>query len=380
VHILTAIAGLALLIFILWDAFEAIILPRRVTRKFRLSRILFRSTWAVWSAVGRRMRPGKRREAYLSVFGPLIILALFGLWAVGLVFGFGILYWSGHAALRASFDLNFWLDVYMSGSTFFTLGLGDITPRSSIGKVLTVIEAGTGLMFLASVLSYLPVLYQSFSRREVMISLLDARAGSPSSGVELLRRHFHESASIAQLTDFLREWERWAAEVLESHVSYPTLAYFRSQHDNQSWIAALTTILDTCTLLIHGCERPAAWQAQLTFAMARHTIVDLAQILGTPPLPPAQDRLPPVEFEKMRCTLDHAGLKLDRVPDLEAKVGELRAMYEPFVNAMAERLLVRLPTWLHSGRIDNWRTSAWGRISAHTSVLPLADLGDEEHV
>jgi hypothetical protein len=177
----------------------------------------------------------------------------------------------------------------------------------------------------------------------------------------------------------LRAWETWAAELLESHVSYPVLVYFRSQHDNQSWLAALTTILDTCTLVIHSMDGQAAWQAQLTFAMARHAVVDLAQILRSSPQPPTPDRLPPADFEYLLTTLGKAGIDLSQDKELCSKLAELRAMYEPFVNSIAGYLLLRLPPWLHSGRVDNWRTSAWGRISTRTSVLPLADLGDDEH-
>jgi hypothetical protein len=181
------------------------------------------------------------------------------------------------------------------------------------------------------------------------------------------------------LTALLRDWEHWAAELLESHVSYPVLCYFRSQHDNQSWLAALTSMLDTCTIVIHGVGGATGWQAQLTFAMARHAIVDLAQILSTPPVPPDPDRLPGAEFERLQCTLEKTGLDLRQQPELLTRMAELRAMYEPFVNAMAQRLLLQLPPWTHGGRLDNWRTSAWGRIASRTSVLPLADLGDEEH-
>ena len=264
----------------------------------------------------------------------------------------------------------------MSGSSFFTLG--SVSPHSATGKFISVMEAGLGMAFLALVISYLPVMYQSFSRREAVISLLDARAGSPAGAVELLRRHGH-GHGMESIHDLLRDWERWAAELLESHVSYPVLVYFRSQHDNQSWLAALTTILDTCTLMISGVGGAAGWQAQLTFAMARHAVVDLAQILRSAPRSPLPDRLPASDFERLAGTLAKAGIDVRRDPEAAAKIAELRAMYEPFVNSMADYLLLGLPPWFHSGRIDNWRTSAWGRISMRSSVLPLADLGDDEH-
>jgi hypothetical protein len=304
---------------------------------------------------------------------------LFGVWAIGLLTGFGLLYWSQHSPLRADFPLNFWLDLYLSGTNFFTLGLGDIVPKTGLARFLSVVEAGMGLAFLALVLSYLPVLYQAFSKREAAISLLDARAGSPASAGELLRRSYHGGQSEEAVAQQLRDWERWSAEVLESHVSYPVLCFFRSQHDNQSWVATLTTIMDACTVIIHGIGGPTGWQAQLTFAMARHAAVDLAQILNTPPAAPDAERLPAADFERLQCLLGKEGLDLTREPELIAKMAELRAMYEPFVNALANRLLLRLPPWLHGGKMDNWRTSAWGRITTRSSILPLADLGDDVH-
>jgi len=380
VHILTAVIGLALLLSILWDGFEAMVLPRRVTRKFRISRLFIRTTWRLWSAVGRHMAAGKRREYYLSVYGPLSALLLFGFWAVGLVVAFSLLYWSLGSPFRVDQPVNFLTDLYVSGTNFFTLGLGDVLPKTTLAKFLTVAEGGMGLAFLAIVISYLPVLYQSFSRREQVISLLDARGGSPASAGEILRRHLRGCQPAEALEQLLRDWERWSAEVLESQISYPVLCYFRSQHDNQSWLAALTSILDTCTLVIHGIGGATGWQAQLTFATARHAIVDLAQILNSAPRPPDPDRLPPADFERLRCTLAKEGLDLGRDPESAAKIAELRAMYEPFVHSMSNYLLLRLPPWLHSGRIDNWRTSAWGRISTRSAVLPLADLGDDEHL
>ena len=143
----------------------------------------------------------------------------------------------------------------MSGTNFFTLGLGDVTPTTTSARVLTTVEAGMGFGFLALVIGYLPVLSQAFSRRESAIALLDARAGSPPTAAELLRRRGGRRPSPGRL---LNDWERWSAEVLESHISFPVLAFYRSQHDNQSWVAALTTVLDTCALVITGVDGAGA--------------------------------------------------------------------------------------------------------------------------
>jgi hypothetical protein len=260
--------------------------------------------------------------------------------------------------------VNLWTYVYLSGTNFFTLGYGDVTPLEPLGRALAVVEAGTGFAMLAIVIGYLPVLYQAFSRREVNISLLDQRAGSPSSPAELLRRH-QTSGSIEDLNRFLSDWERWAAELMESHLSYPVLCYFRSQHDNQSWLAAMTTILDTCALVIVGVGESSAWQARLTFAMARHAIVDIAQVFRTAPTKRhgSKGRLSHTDFQRLLSMVQPDQGGTEDCTNAERKLTELREMYEPYVAALSEFLVMPLPPWILSETaIDNWKTSAWGRI------------------
>src|SRR6202795_5127216 len=298
-----AIAGLFILFATLWEAFETIILPRRVTRPIRLVRIFYRVTWKTWAAVNRLFRTKKLREAHLSFYGPLSLLGLFATWAFMLVLAFSMLQWAAGSALNAPGETpTFLTDFYLSGTTFFTLGLGDVTPRTTLAKAITGTEGGTGFGFLGLMISYLPTLYGAFSQRELNISLLDARAGSPPTAAELLRRHA-QFADNEVLTPYLRDWEIWAAQLMESHLSYPVLCYFRSQHDNESWLAAFAVILDVCALLIAYGEGTAKWQARLTFAIARHAVVDLAEVLRVPPSQPALDRLPAEEVAEVRNLL-----------------------------------------------------------------------------
>src|SRR5947199_3606425 len=361
-QILIGILGCILILIILWDVFETIILPRRVARKFRLARLYYTNSWRLVSGLVRRMRPGKARERYLGFFGPLSLLFLFVVWGISLVVGFAMIHWAIGSKISAVGGAStFRSDLYFSGTTFFTLGLGDIAPMTPLARFVTVLEAGTGFGFLAIVIGYLPVIYQAFSRREANISLLDARAGSPPSATELLARHGRDH-SIAALEDLLKGWERWAAELLESHLSYPVLVYFRSQHENQSWLAALTTILDACSLIVVGIESGPLWQAKMTFAMARHALVDLAQVFNTSPRAPEVDRLQPETLAQMRRTLAAAGITLRDGDEAEKKLAELRRMYEPYVNSMAWFLFMNLPPWIHPGNaMDNWQTSAWER-------------------
>jgi len=306
-----AIAGAILLILsVLWDAFETIVLPRRVSRKFRLTRIFYQASWRPWRAIGLRKPLGNARENFLSIFGPISILLLLALWALGLVFGFALLHWGLATPMEARAGLHgFPADIYFSGTTFVTLGLGDVTPLSGIGRLLTFVESGIGFGFLALVIGYLPTLFQSFARREVNISLLDARAGSPPTASELVRRHAGEEGSAA-LTTLLQEWEIWSADLLGIQVSFPVLCYFRSQHDNESWVGALTTVLDVCSLIIAGMENAPKRAARLTFAMARHAVVDLASIFHLHPHKPHTERLSPEDMKRLRAALRDAGKPL----------------------------------------------------------------------
>jgi hypothetical protein len=302
VKILWAILGAACILIVLWDAFETIILPRRVTRRFRLARLFYRYTWLPYAALVSSLASHKRQDAYLSYYGPVSLPLLVVLWGVGLMFGFALLYWATGSGVAAPEGMpSFFTDLYFSGTTFFTLGLGDVTPRTPVARALVVVEAGMGFAFLALVIGYLPSLNQSFSRREVSISLLDARAGSPPSAAEMLLRHA-DAHGMDALEQLLHEWELWSAEFLESHLSYPVLAYFRSQHENQSWLGALTTIMDTSALVIIGVEGGCKLQATRTFAMARHAVVDLAIVFYSPPREPEQDRLSSTELANLRST------------------------------------------------------------------------------
>ncbi len=376
-RILATVAGALLLLIVLWDAFETMVLPRRVMREIRLARFFYRSLWRVWLIVVRNLPGKKNRETFLSFFGPLSLLLLLSFWAAALIFSFGLLQYSlGSVTESSGRATNIFTYLYLSATTFFTLGIGDVTPRSTMARALTAVESGVGFGFLAIVIGYLPVIHQSFSRREVNIALLDARAGSPPTAGELLRRYSY-SLGLTELQKLLAEWERWSAELLESHLSYPVLAYFRSQHDNQSWLASLTTILDTCVLLMTGGQGSCQRQAELTFAIARHAIVDLSQVFNAPPKPLAVERLSGEDLQKLRAIMSVLGIPLAAGAPAEQRLAQLRALYEPYIASLARFLNVKLPPWIPQGpRKDNWQTSAWGRISG---VLQEASTTQDDH-
>jgi len=381
------VIGLMFCLGAVMDAFQTIILPRRPTGRFRITRLFYIVTWVPWSALARRIRNRKLREIAYSTYGPGSLLLLLMVWALLLVTGFGLLLFAlgtpfADAMATPTLIGRLRTDLYVSGTTLFTLGLGDVVPRSLAARALIVCESGTGLGFVALVIGYVPVLYGAFSRREVSVALLDARAGSPPTSTELLRRHAFAGGQET-LVVLLIEWERWSAELLESHVSYPILCYYRSQHDNQSWLSALTAVLDSCALLISVVPGVASRQAQLTFAIARHALVDLGHIFHLEECEAkwrthvAANRLTPANFELLCGAMKQMGMRLCGDPEAPARLHALRALYEPHAHALADYLGLSLPQWMPEPLAkDQWKTVEAVRSQA-ASVLQGTVISDQ---
>jgi len=365
-HTFIFIAGLICVLAALLDAFQTVILPRRASGRFRLTRLFYVFTWTPWSAIASRVKHPRKRETALSFYGPLSLVFLIAAWAGALVFGFALMYdgLGSHFTDTLGVKADLRTDLYVSGTTLFTLGLGDVVPRNPWTREMIILESGMGLGFVAVVIGYFPVLYSAFSRREVNISLLDARAGSPPTAVELLRRHTFEGGDAA-LTLLLEEWERWGAELMESHISYPLLCYFRSQHTNQSWLSALTAILDASSLLIAGVKGHPARQAQLTFAMARHALVDLSQVFSQDPVKDMPDRLSVETYDAMYKLLCQSGVSVCRYDGSMERLAEMRGLYEGYAEAMSRYLCMPLPPWVaERPHKDNWQTVSRVRAQA----------------
>jgi hypothetical protein len=393
--------GIFLLAFVLLDAFQTIILPRRPVGRFRITSLFFLLTWFPWTVLVR-LSPSRRvREQMFSIYGPLALLLLFVVWASLLTVAYGFIYFGlgvtlidPHHPIPMTVLQHLRSCLYFSGTTIFTLGMGDVQPVNEIARTVTVIEAGTGFGFFALVVGYVPVLYTAFSNREVSVALLDGRAGSPPTAGELLMRH-NFAGGHAALTTLLGEWERWSATMLETHISYPILCYYRSQHDNQSWLAAVTAILDTCALLITTIEGPSTRQAQLTFAVARHTLVDLGHVFQLEEKEKTCSKLDPIrldddEFAQLCSMLGDAGFSLCGDRESRNRLAAIRKLYEPHAHALADYLRLELPRWAPptgAHKPDNWETVAKlrtpaalaDRLTSHVSLRSTASiLNDDE--
>ncbi len=361
-------AGIVVVLLLLLDTFHTIIVPRTVTSPYRLTRMYYVITGAIWRAT-LAVTPFRRlRATVLTGFAPFSLLLLFVTWAIGLIFGFTLIHLGCGTMYHSEggvYPAPFWTQFYFNGVTFLTLGYGDLAPSGPVARALAVTEAGVGFMFLAVVISYLPVMYQAFSKRENAITLLDARAGSPPTAGVLLRR-YAAAENMTELIELLADMEKWAAELLEAYLSYPILAFYRSQHEDESWLATLTAILDVCVLIEadfrgdFSWQKQLRWQAHLTFAMGRHAIVDLSQVIFAPPKAPPQDRLPPAVWEKICRIMEEAGAPLCDDAAAQKTLAELRGQYEPYLYTLADRLFLTLPPFLPEKEArDNWETSAW---------------------
>jgi len=360
------ILGAFCVVVALLDAFESVVLPRTVQRSIRLRTVFYYFSAVIYAASGRIPKKYKIRQLLLVAFAPFNFLALIMAWALLMILGFTLIHW-GYGTPLVNPDENgrFWSYFYFSGATFFTLGYGDVVPSLGIGRVLAILEAGLGFGYLALVIGYVPVIYGAFSRREATMLKLDSKAGSEPSALEIVRRHA-QAGVMESLLPLLREWEDFSAQQLESYLSYPILAYYRSQHDDQSWLRSLTAVMDACILIKNvstgtdPTSRQLNFQAKATFVMGRHLLVDLSYVLDAAPKTDWPSRLTDDQLEFIRATFREYGLKCESGPDATQHLRDAIEMYEPYAFGLAEDLIVDLPDWVpQPNMIDNWQTSAW---------------------
>ena len=278
---------------VLWDGFASIVLPRTVDPTRLLSFRFTRWSWRLWASAGRRiLQPGLRMN-FLAVYGPLAVMLLLALWGGLMIVAFALIYHGlGPRFQAAAGPIGFGTLLYMSGSTFLTLGLGDITSADPVGRSFILLEAGSGYIFLALIITYMPLLDQAYGAREVGSLLIHSRAGRPPGAIRLLS-HYAGTDRAEVLRGNLREAERWMAETLQSHLSHPVLSLYRAQHLGQSWLISLATVLDSCALLIVGGEGFPAAQARLTYRMGVRLLEDLTEALritGRSAVPGEADR------------------------------------------------------------------------------------------
>ena len=358
-RILVGVLGGVLVVLMLFEIFLAFLLPRRVKRDPLLARRVAIYAFRPWRALARRL-PENAADTLLGMYGPFGLLLDLVLWVAMLMFGYGCLQWAGGSHLGVSGPVDFGQDLYFSSASLVSSGTAGLAAHATFARVVQVLDAAPGLGVLTIVIGYLPSLYQAFSRRETTVSQLDARAGSPPSAGRLVVRATQRGGWPA-LNEYLRGWEVWSAELMETHLSYPMLAFFRSQHVNQNWLSALVTILDASSLAVSAAPEGTVEEARFTFAISRHAIADLAYTFRTKPGAATVDRLPAADFDALIAEVRSTGVELRDAPEaIRERLGRFRALYEPYAQVLAQRVELALPPWLApESPTDNWRTTAW---------------------
>jgi len=244
------VAGAAVVWLTVGSAVRTVIIPRAVVS--RLTRVVFLAMRAVLRVRIGRQATYERRDRVMALYAPLSLLALLVVWVVLVMAGYiGMLWGLGGRSLSDAFAL--------SGSALVTLGFE--RPGDLPSEALVFSEAGTGLVLLAMLITYLPTLYGQFSRREAPVTALEIRAGSPPSGVEMIERYW-VLGRIDRITEIWQRWEDWFVDVEESHTSFPALVFFRSPQPDHSWVTAAGAVLDGAALMVSSVDAPREVQAE----------------------------------------------------------------------------------------------------------------------
>jgi hypothetical protein len=348
VAVLEIIGGVVLVVWVLNDVFTTVILPRPAPARFRPAGLLTRWSWRIWRTFADASHTPERREQRLGIFAPAIVMILLGVWIVLLITGFGLVMHALSAEIRPPLpDLG--TALYLAAISLLTIGYGDFVPIDAPSRIVSVAAGGVGLGIVALTITYLFSLYANFQRRELQVVTLDARAGAPPSGIELLVTCAAFDDDAQELGQIFEEWERWSAEVLESHLAYPILMFFRSTHDHESWVSAIGAVLDAATLMLTTVEGGPRGQASATRGIGAHLVEDIGRyfrfIVRDRPLDGAM--IEREEFEDARARLRAAGYVL--LPDAEASWAEfarLRSGYAGPLNALARYLDVPPAQWI----------------------------------
>lgn len=335
------LAGLLVVWVVLRDLFVGVIVPRPARGRFRPSNLIIRWSWRAWRWIGDRSGDVATREGRLGAFAPMALILLLVVWVLGLGLGYGLILYSIREQLNPV--PNFGSVLYFSGVSMLTIGYGDIVPVAPAARIIALIEGATGLGVVAVVISLLFSLYGSFQRREVLIITLDALAGAPPSGVVLLENSLHYGM-MDHLEETFDEWKLWAAEVLESHLAYPVLAYFRSSHDNESWISAIGGILDATVLLLSTVEEVPRGPAKLMYGVGSHLVEDLSWFFNFSHV--HEVGIERFEFDQACDRLAEAGYTLADPEMAWAKFSELRAAYAVPLNEMARYWSIPPSLWI----------------------------------
>jgi len=341
--VLAVVGGALVVIAILIDVFQTIVLPRPIVRsRIGIARGLVYVTWRAWRRYCESSDVPAVRERRLGLFAPSVVIMLLGAWIALLAIGFGMVFWGFRDEIHPR-PADLWESIYFAGTSLLTIGFGDIVAISGPARVVALIAGATGLVLVALAITFVFSLYAFFQRRELLVTTLDERAGAPPSGVAFLETH-GKLGMIDDLGRIFASWELWCAEVLDSHLAYPLLGFFRSSHDNESWVSALGALLDAATLCVTTVEGVPLGPAKITRGVGAHLVEDVTAYFQLP-----HEHGPGVErseFDEARARLSAAGYRLRDADASWERFTALRAQYAGDLNAMAHFWSVPPAQWI----------------------------------
>lgn len=357
-HVAAFVLGVAVIALALGSAIRVVVLPRQSSDW--IGRLVFRSNYRLFTAVASRRATFDRRDRIMAWFAPVSLLLLPVAWYTVVLFGYMSLFWS--------MGVEQWRDAFsVSGSSMLTLGF---TPVQGIPQtILAFTEALIGLGLIALLITYLPTMYSAFRQRENVVALLEVRAGSPPSGVEMLER-LYLIGWTDHFGEMYLEWEDWFVGVEESHTSLPALVFFRSPHPDRSWITAAGAILDSAALVVSAVDMPSIPQAQVTIRAGYVALRRIADGFGIEydHEPAATDHISiaRVEFDEACDRLAAAGLPMKEDRDQAWRdFAGWRVNYDRPLLALCSLIMAPYAPWSSDRSIKDWRRPPamvrWGR-------------------
>ena len=340
-NVLVGIAGAALVVSSLADLFISVVVPRSVGGRLRPSALISRNGWRFWRDQAMRIEDPERREDTLAVFAPMLMVTLLAYWVLSQIVGYGLLFWALRAGLRPEPHIGG--AIYFAGTSLLTIGYGDIVPLHWYTRALSLFAAGGGLATFAIVTTFLFQTFAAFQRREAFVVTISERTGAPPSGLEFVVRHLKLGMSD-DIGTILRESQRWIAEVMETHLAYPVLTYFRSSHDDESWVGTLGALLDASTLLITTLDLDHRGQAEITLRLGSHLVRDFTGFFHLPESDAAGVEYD--EFVTAYRALRELGVPLRPLEDAWPAFARKRASYAVPLDAMARWWRIPPARWI----------------------------------
>jgi hypothetical protein len=327
------------------DVFQSVVMPRATGRGFRISFYVWRSAWFWWPRIAWRLfaDDSEKREEFFAVFAPLMLVFLIGFWVGLLIFGFGLLLWGMRSHILPPQE-SFGGVLYFAGTSLLTIGFGDVVGKGGGPRLVSVLAALSGLSFLSITTAFLFAIFGAFQARETFVVTIAARAGTPPSGVNLLAIAGY-SLTREDLSPLMIDAQRWAAAVMESHLAYPMLAFFRSSHDDQSWVGTLGTLLDSATLLMTTVDGVKDGQARIFYNVGRHATRDLSRYFRVAGAEEAVGIERP-EFEHACDRLAAAGYQLHDRNESWNRFSSLRASYATQLSELARFFQIPPLQWI----------------------------------